>query len=112
MVPHFTIESGENVGWWRLDKRTNREHSDMLDQIACHPGPGGGSTGRALTFNGHVLRSMHFHAIHEENRSTYFGRDAVERTLLTLQDALRSCDQLELLKLVKLKTQRGSGNRA
>ena len=99
VVPHFTFEPGENLGWWRLIASHNRERSDMLDRFACQAK---GDTPRGeLTFNGHTLRSLHFHTNLSQTGPEgprYFD---LGRTLHLMRYILEDCHQPILLALVE-----------
>lgn len=108
-VPFFTVTPGENVGWWRLIASHNREHSDMLDRFACETlddQPYG-----RITFNGHLLRSLHFHTSRPQTGPEGARHFDLERTLKVLRYLLQDCRHEYSLTLIDEILQRMSDNR-
>jgi len=99
VVPHFTFEPGENLGWWQLIASHNREQSDMLDRFACQAK--GATPWGELTFNGHTLRSLHFHTSLAQTGPEGPRHFDLGRTLHLVRYILEDCQHPVLLALIE-----------
>jgi hypothetical protein len=104
VVPHFTFEPGENLGWWQLIASHNREQSDMLDRFACQAK--GATPWGELTFNGHTLRSLHFHTSLAQTGPEGPRHFDLGRTLHLVRYILEDCQHPVLLALIEEAMQR------
>ena len=104
LVPHFTFEPGENLGWWQLIASHNREQSDMLDRFACQAT--GATQWGKVTFNGHTLRSIHFHTSLAQTGPEGPRHFDLGRTLHLLRYILEDCQHPVLLALIEEAMQR------